>query len=117
MLATAEKPHSESLNGKSHSPRNETAAPEAAADPPRVTLAHNAIDRMMRDARIVRTLEIAIAREEREQDQKIALFDDLEHYYLNDLACLADKIAAHGAPIARFRGLVHVLKGEEWAHA
>lgn len=72
---------------------------------------------MMRDARIVRTLEIAIAREEREQDQKIALFDDLEDYYLDDLACLADEIAAHGAQIARFRGLVRVLKGEGWAHA
>ena len=72
-LATAEKPPSESPNGKSHSPRNETAAPETAADPPRVTLALNAVDRMMRDARIVRTFEIAIARGARAEPKNRAL--------------------------------------------
>src|SRR5262249_29333461 len=88
----------------------------AASDLPRVAIALDAMDSMARDACVVRALEKAIAREEREQDEKMALFDELERYYLDDLACLADEIGAHGAQMARFTELIHLLKGEGWVH-
>src|SRR5262245_723068 len=91
-------------------------APAAVSDPPRVVLALDAIDRMAGDARLVRAFEEAVARLEWEQDELIALWDELECHYLDDLACLANKIAAVGALIARYTQEIHVLKGEGWAH-
>jgi len=110
VLAIENNPPSAGLNGEPYAVRNEEPGP------PRVALALQAIDRAARNARTVRALEKAIAREEREQDEKMALFDDLERYYLDELACLADEIGAHGAQIARYTEQIHLLKGEGWAH-
>ena len=116
-MTTAEiSPPSVGQNGQAHSARHETAAPDAAAEPPRVALALDAIDRMTGDAGLVRAFEEAVARLECEQDELMALWDELERHYLEDLGCLAEEIAAIGALMARYTGLIHELKGEGWVH-
>jgi len=74
------------------------------------------MDRVARNARIVRALEKAIVRLERERAEMVQLWDDLERYYLYDLGCLADEVGDIGTQIARFTEQIHLLKGEGWVH-
>src|SRR5215467_5346955 len=86
-----------------------TTADERLDDPtpqPRVALALGALDSAAREARIDRALEKAITRLEREQDEKMALWDELERYCLYQLALLWHEIEEAGAQIGRFRRLV-----------
>ena len=113
MHASAEKLPNSGLNGASFGGRNEEFEPP---DPERIVLAIEAMDRVARNARIVRALEKAIVRLERERAEMVQLWDDLERYYLYDLGCLADEVGDIGTQIARFTEQIHLLKGEGWVH-
>ena len=97
-------------------PDEKPEKPDAASDPPRVALALDAIDRMTGDAGLVRVFEEAVARLECEQDELMALWDELERLYLDDLISLAEEVRMVGTLIARYTQEIHVLKGEGWAH-
>jgi|SRR5215831_14146256 len=89
---------------------------DAASDQQRIGLALGSINEAMRRARFVRALEKAIARLEREQEEKIELIDHIEWMFLHEQSLLLDEVAAAGEQIRSFNKLVHELKGEAWVH-
>ena len=113
MLATEEKPPNNGLNGRDYKPpRHEPEPPDAG----RIALAINVIDQATLRARKVRALHKAVARLEREQEEKRLLIDEVERECLEAIAWLLDEIAADREQIERFEVLVHELEGEGRCH-